>query len=107
MRKRILIGLAIAGVTAVTAGIASVAVAGSEADFMSALAAAETASKEAGALKTQWTTTIQELAAAKQAAATGDFERATGHAKLAEALAKASIAQANEQEEAWRAAELR
>lgn len=104
MRKRVLIPLAIAWSMA---GVASVAAAGSEADFKSALVAAEAANKEAGALKNQWTTTAQQLAAAKQAAAAGDFDKAAGLAKLAEALAKASVAQAKEQQEAWRAAEIR
>ena len=102
MRKYILIPLAIVWSIA---GIAFVAAAGSEADFKSALAAAESANKEAGALKNQWTTTAQQLAAAKQAAAAGDFDKASSLAKQAEALAKASIAQAKEQQEAWRAVE--
>ncbi len=81
--------------------------AGSEADFKAALAAAEAANKEAGALKNPWTTTAQELAAAKKAAAGGDFDQATAHAKQAEALARASIAQAKEQETAWKDAVIR
>jgi hypothetical protein len=80
MRKYVLIPLAIVWSMA---GIAFVAAAGSEADFKSA------------------------LAAAKQAAAAGDFDKASSLAKQAEALAKASIAQANEQQEAWRAVEIR
>ena len=40
-------------------------------------------------------------------AAAGNFDKATSLAKHAEALAKASIAQAKEQQEAWRAAEIR
>ena len=105
MRKYVLIPLA--AIVWSIAGIAFVAAAGSEADFKSALAAAESANKEAGALKNQWTTTAQQLAAAKQAAAAGDFDKASSLAKQAEALAKASIAQANEQQEAWRAVEIR
>jgi hypothetical protein len=104
MRKRVLIPLAIAWLMT---GIASAPAADSEADFKSAMAAAEAANKEAAALKNQWTTTAQQLAAAKQAAAAGDFDKAGSLAKLAEALAKASIAQAKEQQEAWRAAEIR
>ena len=104
MRKYVLILLAI--VWSIV-GIAFVAAAGSEADFKSALAAAESANKEAGALKNQWTTTAQQLAAAKQAAAAGDFDKPSSLAKQAEALAKASIAQAQEQQEAWRAVEIR
>ena len=40
-------------------------------------------------------------------AAAGDFDKAVALAKLAEAMAKASIAQAKEQQDAWRAAEIR
>jgi hypothetical protein len=87
---------------------ATAAVAAStEADFKTALAAAETAEKDAGALKNQWTTTEQTLAAARKAAAVGNFEAATNAAEEAEAMAKASIAQAKEQEAAWKAAVIR
>ncbi|HEY2527985.1 MAG TPA: hypothetical protein VGJ20_08575 [Xanthobacteraceae bacterium] len=75
-----------------------------EADFKAALTAAEAAEQDALALKNRWTTTEDALAAAKKAAAVGDFEAAVSEAKRAEALAKASIAQAKEQETAWRAA---
>jgi hypothetical protein len=82
----------------------SVALAASTAaDFEPALAAAETAEKEAGLLKNQWTTTEEVLMTAKKAAAAGDFDTAVSGAKRAEALAKASIAQAKEQQDAWRA----
>ena len=104
MRKLAMILLAIAW--SMTC-IAPVAAAGNEAELKSALASAEAASKEAGELKNQWTTTAQQLTAAKQAAAAGDFDKAVALAKLAEALAKASIAQAKEQQDAWRAAEIR
>jgi hypothetical protein len=78
--------------------------ASTQADFDATFAAAQSAEKGAGALKNQWTTTEQVLAAAKKAAAAGDFDSAVSQAKQAEALAKASIAQANEQETAWKAA---
>jgi hypothetical protein len=78
-----------------------------EADFKAALAAAETAEQDALALKNRWTTTEDTLAAANKAAAAGDFEAAVNEAKRAEALAKASIAQAKEQETGWRAAVIR
>jgi anti-sigma factor ChrR (cupin superfamily) len=81
--------------------------ASTEADFKSALAAAEAAEKDAGALKNQWTTTEQALAAAKKAAAGNDFDTAVKQAQQAEALAKASIAQAKEQQDAWQAAVIR
>jgi hypothetical protein len=81
--------------------------ASTEADFKSALAAAEAAEKDAGALKNQWVPTEQALAAAKKAAATNDFDTAVKQAQQAEALAKASIAQAKEQQDAWKAAVIR
>jgi hypothetical protein len=76
-------------------------------DFQTALGAAETAEKDAAALKNRWTTTEDVLTAAKKAAAAGDFDTAVNDAKQAEALAKASIAQAKEQDEAWKAAIIR
>ena len=77
--------------------------ASTQADFDAAYAAAQSAEKDAGALKNRWTTTEQVLAAAKKAAAAGDFDSAVNQAKQAEALAKASIAQAKEQDSAWKA----
>jgi hypothetical protein len=102
MNKRVLIALALALSVAEIAPAAA-----DEAQFSAALAAAEAANKQAGALKNQWTTTAQALAGAKQAAAARDFDKAVALARQAEALAKASIAQAKEQEEAWRAAVIR
>jgi hypothetical protein len=81
--------------------------ASTEADFKTALAAAEAAEQDAGALKNQWIPTEQALAAAKKAAAAGDFDAAVAQAKEAEALAKASIAQAKEQQTAWKAGVIR
>jgi hypothetical protein len=77
--------------------------ASTQADFATAMTAAMAAENEAGALKNQWTTTEQTLAAAKTSAVAGDYDSAVVQAKLAEALAKASIAQAKEQETAWKA----
>lgn len=88
-------------------GLNIAAAASTEADFRTALAKAEAAEKAAGNLKNQWTATEQSLAAARKAAAAGDFDTAAGAAKQAEALAKASIAQAMEQETAWKAAVIR
>jgi hypothetical protein len=88
------------------AQIAPAVAASSEADFQFALAAAEAANKEAKALKNQWTTTAQEINAAKKAAAANDFDKAIGFAKEAEALARASIAQAHEQATAWKDADI-
>jgi hypothetical protein len=78
--------------------------ASTQADFDAAYAVAQSVEKGAGALKNQWTTTEQVLTAAKKAAAAGDFDSAIDQAKQAEALAKASIAQAKEQDSAWRQA---
>jgi hypothetical protein len=79
---------------------------GSEADFKAAYAAADTAEKEAGVLRNQWTTTESTLAAARKAADAGNFEQAVVLSKEAEALAKASIFQANSEKDAWKALEL-
>jgi hypothetical protein len=81
--------------------------ASSESDFQAALNAATAAEQQAGVLKNQWTTTEDALAAAGKAAAAGDFDTAITAAQHAEALAKASIAQAKEQETAWRAGVIR
>jgi hypothetical protein len=79
---------------------------GSEADFKAAYAAADTAEKEAGVLRNQWTTTESTLAAARKAADAGNFEQAVALSKEAEALAKASIFQANSEKDAWKALEI-
>ena len=97
MTRALFIALGLLAATAAQA-------ASTQVDFDAALAAAQSAEKDAGALKNQWTTTEQVLAAAKKAAATGDFDSAVNQAKQAEALAKASIAQAKEQDSAWKAA---
>jgi hypothetical protein len=81
--------------------------ASTEADYKIALAAAVAAEQDAGTLKNQWIPTEQALAAAKKAAAAGDLDTAVAQAKEAEALAKASIAQAKEQQSAWRAGVIR
>ncbi len=96
--------LCLIGLTAVaTTGMA----ASTEADFKAALAAAQAAEAQAGSLKNRWTTAEQALAAAKKAAAAHDFDAAIKAAQQAEALAKASIAQAKEQQDAWKAAVIR
>jgi hypothetical protein len=81
--------------------------ASTETDFKTALAAAVAAEQDAGALKNQWIPTEQTLAAARKAATAGDFDAAVAQAKEAEVLAKASIAQAKEQQSAWRAGVIR
>ena len=88
-------------------GATSSAFAATEADYKSAYAAAEAATKQAAGLRSQWTTTMSTLAAAKQAGDKGDFDRAVAAAREAEALAKASIDQANSEKEAWKAMEIR
>jgi hypothetical protein len=89
------------------ASATSALAAGSEADFNAAYAAAETANKEAGALRNQWTVTSAALADAKKAADSGDFDKATASAREAEALAKASIFQSNSEKDAWKNLEIR
>lgn len=83
------------------------ALAASEADYKTALTAAEAAQKEAASLRNRWTTTEANLAAAKKSAAAGDFDAATASAKEAEALAKASIYQATSEKERWKDMEIR
>lgn len=91
-----------------TAAFSTTALAAStEADYKTAYAAAETANNEAGKLRNQWTTTVSALAASKKAAEAGDFDKAVAAAKQAEALAKASIFQSNEQKDAWKQMEIR
>jgi hypothetical protein len=82
------------------------AFAASEADFKAAYAAAETANKEAGSLRNQWTTTAATLTAARKAADAGDFDAAVAAAREAEALAKASIFQATSEKERWKDMEI-
>ena len=91
----------------VAAGAVPALAAGSEDEFKAAYAAAETANKEAGKLRNQWTTTAVTLAAAKKSAEAGDFDKATMSAKEAEALAKASIFQATSEKTRWRELEIR
>ena len=82
------------------------ALAASEDDYKAALAAADAAEKQADALRTKWTTTEAQLAAAKKAAAAGDFDAAIAAAKEAEALAKASVFQATSEKERWKDLEI-
>jgi S-formylglutathione hydrolase FrmB len=82
-------------------GFATVALAASADDFKAAYAKAEAASKQAHALKNEWTTTAKALQEAKKAADAGNFDEAVKQAEEAEALAKASIAQTEEQKKLW------
>jgi hypothetical protein len=98
--------IAVVSIMAVFAGATSLHAA-SEADFSTAYAAAEAANKEAGSLRNQWTTTAATLAAAKKAAAEGNFDSAVAASKEAEALAKASIFQATSEKTLWKDMEIR
>jgi hypothetical protein len=86
---------------------ASYVQAATEDDFKAAYAAAESANKEAGSLRNQWTTTAATLAAAKKAATEGNFDSAVASSKEAEALAKASIFQATTEKKLWKEMEIR
>ena len=86
---------------------ATSALAATEADYKAALAAAEAANKEAAGLRNQWTVTAAAIAAAKQAAEAGDFDKAVESSKEAEALAKASIFQATSEKTLWKDMEIR
>jgi hypothetical protein len=88
-------------------GATSLYAASNEDDFRAAYAAAEAANKEAGSLRNQWTTTAATLAAARKAAADGNFDSAVVASKEAEALAKASIFQATSEKELWKDLEIR
>jgi hypothetical protein len=83
------------------------AVAASEAEFKAAMSAAEAAEKQADQLRNKWITTESELAAARKAAAAGDFDAAIAAAREAEALAIASIYQATSEKTRWKDMEIR
>ena len=83
------------------------ALAASEDDYKTAFAAADAAERQADALRNKWTTTEAQLAAAKKAAAAGNFDAAVTAAKKAEALAKASVFQATSEKERWKDMEIR
>ena len=99
-----ILALALASLLLIAGGAALAA--GSEAGFRAAYAAAEAANQEAGRLRDQWTTTVTALAEARKSADSGDFDHATALAKQAEALAKASIFQAESEKEAWKNSEI-
>lgn len=98
MPTRTLISLAVA---VTVAGFATAAFAASADDYKAAAAKAEAAVKEAHAARNEWTTTGAAMKAAKAAADAGKFDEAVKHAKEAEALANASVAQAKEQQKLW------
>jgi uncharacterized protein YbaA (DUF1428 family) len=82
-------------------GFTTAALAASADDYKAALAKADTAVKQAHALKNEWTTTASEMKAAKAAGDAGKFDEAVKHANEAEALANASIHQAKDEEKNW------
>jgi ATP/maltotriose-dependent transcriptional regulator MalT len=84
------------------AGLTVPALAAPADDFKAAYAAAEAASRQAVAMKTQWTTTVATLHTAQAAATAGKYDEAIALAKQAQALAEASIAQARDQATAWK-----
>jgi hypothetical protein len=88
------------------AGATPASAASSEADFKAAFGAAEAANKQAGVLRNQWTVTAGALAEAKKAADKGDFDAAVASSKEAEALARASIFQAESEKDAWQALDI-
>lgn len=98
MRNKALIRLA---VIVSVAGFATASLAASVDDFKTAYAKAEAATKQAHALKNEWTTTAKALKAAKKAADAGNFDEAVKQANKAEALANGSVAQAKEQAKLW------
>jgi hypothetical protein len=104
MRTRVLILLA---VVLSVGGFVTAAFAASADDFKAVYAKAEAANKKSLAMKTAWLTTASELKAAKKAADAGKFDDAVKHAMKAEALANASIAQAEEQKKLWKNAVVR
>jgi hypothetical protein len=78
-----------------------------ENEFKSAYAIAQGAEKGAGQFRNRWTVTETTLAEARQAAATGDFDKAIALAREAERLARASIFQATSEKNAWKDREIR
>jgi hypothetical protein len=88
------------------AGASSAFAAATEADFKAAYTAAEAANKQAASLRNQWTSTAAALTAAKKAGEAGDFDKAIASSREAEALAKASIYQAESEKDAWKAREI-
>jgi hypothetical protein len=104
MRNRFLIQLA---VILSVGGLATAAMAGAAEDYKAAYSKAEAASKKALAMKTGWMTTTKALKAAKKAGDAGKYDAAIKHAKQAEALANASIAQSEQQKKLWKDAVIR
>lgn len=73
----------------------------SAADYQTAYAKAQQSANQAQATNSAWTVTGDALKKAKQAAQEQQFDQATRWAKRADALAQASIRQAEEQRTSW------
>jgi len=89
-------------ITAITVALASAGWAATASDFDAAYRAAAQREQQAGALRNQWTPTEAALKAAQKAADMKDYDQAVVLAHQAEALANASIKQAEEQNALWR-----
>ena len=81
--------------------------ASTEADFKAALAAADAAEQDAGALKNQWIPTEQALAAAKKAAAAGDFDAAVAAGQRGRGLGQGVDRAGQGAADAWKAGVIR
>lgn len=81
--------------------------AATEADAAAALASAQAAEAQAGQLRNQWVPTEEALKTAKAEMAAEHFDAAVAAAQRAEALARQSVAQAQEQDRAWTEAVIR
>lgn len=82
--------------------LSAAAHAATRSDYEAALAAAQAAEQRAQSLQNRWSTTESDLAAARKAASGKDYDQATALAKRARSLAELSIAQAQQQDTAWR-----
>ncbi len=74
--------------------------AGPKEDFNDVYSKAQSTHQNAGTF--QWTVTSDRLKAAKSAADNGDYEKAKAMANEALELAERSVAQREQQQEAWR-----
>jgi hypothetical protein len=90
------------GLLVAAVALTSAAVAAPADDFKAVYAKAQAASRQSAVLKTQWTTTVETLKAAQAAAGADKFDEAIALARKAEALAEASIAQAKDEQGAWK-----
>lgn len=102
MRTKIFAALLLAALPAASAFAQS-----PQDQFKAAFDKAQAAEKKAGELRNQWTVTESALKAAKTSADAGDFDKALKLANEAEALANASIAQAEREKTLWKDAVIR